>query len=407
MVAKLGFSLPIGPFHPALKEPIALKFEIEGERIVKVEPSLGHCHRGIEKLAENRTWFQFLFISEHVCGICSGAHQGCYAQLAERIYQIEPTPRGDFLRTWIWEWERIHSHLLWVGVLAHEMALDTLFMYTWRDRELVMDVFEKVSGRRVVYSFNTIGGVRRDVSEDVLKEIKKICDYLIERAKYYEKLISTDRTILARTRNVGYLSKNDAINLCAVGPTTRASGVKRDVRYEEPYSVYPESPFEIVVTEEGDAWAKTLVRIREIIVSAEICKWVCDNLPTGPIKKNIPPMKAPPPGEAISRVEAPRGELFYYGKSNGTPRPERLKIRTPTIANIPAVCKMLEGGYIADIPIAFASIDPCLACMDRVVFLDTKRDREFVMSWSELRRYARLWYKKHMNDPEIKSRWKI
>jgi NADH-quinone oxidoreductase subunit D len=390
----MTYNLYFGPIHPALKEPINFTFEIEGERIVNVKPNIGYNHRGLEKLLESKTWLQSGFVAEHICGICSGAHNGCCYQGVERIFGIEPPRRGLFIRTLVWELERIHSHLLWLGVMLHESGFDTVFMYCWRDRELTMDLFEEMSGRRVVYSMNTVGGVRRDITDSFLDKLKKYCNYLEERAKFYEDLITGDTTILARLQGVAPLSKSDAAGLSAVGPVARASGVKRDVRYEEPYAVYDESPFRIILREEGDALARTIVRIEEIKVSIDILRWIADKIPQGDYKIKFSPITKAPENKAISRIEAPRGELFYYFKSDGGTTPSRVKVRTPTFANILPVVKMLEGQYIADIPIAVASIDPCIACCERVTLIDRRTENTTIVTMDQLRSYSKKYYKK-------------
>jgi len=393
-----SFNVYIGPIHPALKEPIGFTFEVEGEKIVKANVNLGYNHRGIEKLLESKTWLQGAFVAEHVCGICSGAHHGCYCQGVEEVLDIEPPKRGLFIRTISWELERIHSHLLWLGVFFHESGFDTLFMYTWRDRERTMDLFEELSGRRVVYSLSTVGGARRDVSEAFLSKLKRQARYFRERADFYERLVLNDTTVLARFSNVGILSREDALALSAVGPTARASGVLKDVRYEEPYGIYEETPFRIITRREGDALAKTLVRIEEIKVSAEILEWMADHMPGGDVKVKIPPLAKAPPVEVISRVEAPRGELLYYFKSTGGTRPYRVKIRTPTLANILPIIKMIEGGYIADIPIVVASIDPCIACCERVTIVDKDKGEKKVIPKRELIRYSKEWFKRNLKE---------
>ncbi|MHA1617251.1 MAG: hydrogenase large subunit [Candidatus Njordarchaeales archaeon] len=392
----MSVKLPIGPIHPMLKEPINLTFYVEGEVVVDAEPNIGFVHRGIEKLAERKTWFQNLYLLEKVCGICSSAHQGCYAQGAEKIYEKEPPEKALYIRTLMWELERLHSHLLWLGVIMHEIGFDTLFMYTWKDREYVLDLVELISGRRVGYSISTIGGVRRDVTYEMLKKAMDVANYIAERAQFYEKVVLNERTVLDRTQGVGYLSKTDAIRLNTVGPTARASGVRRDVRQDMPYGVYEEAPFSIVVDTGCDVLARILVRIREMVISADVIKWIVFNMPkNGAINLKISPFMKPPENEAISRVEAPRGELFYYLKSNGSLNPERIKIRTPTLANIASVIHMVKGHYIADIPPIVAGIDPCMSCMDRVVIVDVNKEKKTVMSHEELHRYSLKWYKRN------------
>jgi len=391
----MSVRIPIGPIHPMLKEPINFVFYVEGETIVDAEPNIGFVHRGIEKLAETKTWFQNLYLLEKVCGICSSSHQGCYAQCAERIFEVEPPERALYIRTLMWELERLHSHLLWLGVIMHEIGFDTLFMYAWRDREKVLDLVEMISGRRVGYSINIIGGVRRDISYDMLVKAVEVANFIAERAEHYEKIILKEETVINRTQGVGYLSKADAIRLNAVGPTVRASGVKRDVRGNMPYGIYDETPFDIVIDDGCDVLARIIVRIREMVVSAEIIKWIAFQIPKSEdIKlKKITPFTKPPENEAVSRVEAPRGELFYYIKSNGSLNPERVKIRTPTLANIASIIHMVKGHYIADIPPIVAGIDPCMSCMDRVIIVDVNKEKKKVMTYDEIRRYSIKWYK--------------
>ncbi|HDJ66103.1 MAG TPA: NADH dehydrogenase subunit [Nitrososphaeria archaeon] len=383
----------IGPQHPALKEPERFILETEGEYVVDVKVRIGYIHRGIEKAMENRTYLQGLYLSERVCGICSDAHTTCYVQGVEELLGVEPPPRSRFIRVVVAELERIHSHLLWLGVAAHEIGFDTLFMYVWRDREVVMDLLELVSGNRVNYATNTIGGVRRDLNDERIQKIVKGLKILEERTKEYLKMIEKEQTVLKRTTNVGILSKSDAIKYGAVGPTTRASGVKRDVRADDPYAAYDEIPFNVIVEDGCDCLARIMVRGKEVLESINIIREALKRMPSGEIRVRVKPRI--PPAEALSRVEAPRGELLYYIRSNGTDKPERCKIRTPTLANIPALCKMLVGGYIADVPIVLAGIDPCFACMDRVLIVDREKKRADVWTLDMLRRYGREWYQRH------------
>ena len=285
------------------------------------------------------------------------------------------------------ELERIHSHSLWLGIAAHEIGFDTLFFYYWRDREVVMDLLESISGNRVHYAMNTIGGVRRDISPEKASMIKKGLDFLEERMKRYIEMMKTDQTVLKRTEGVGVLKRRDAIDLCAVGPTLRASGVKNDVRADDPYAAYDEIPFNVVTHDGGDVLSRILVRCEEILESIEITRYALDHMPEGMTRVRVP--MAVPPGETVSRVEAPRGELIHYAKSNGTARPERYKVRSPTLGNIPALCKMLIGCHVADIPIILAGIDPCFACMDRMTFIDLSNGDEWVWTMQELRRRYR------------------
>ena len=379
--------VPFGPQHPALKEPENFTFEIDGDIVVAVKPRIGYNHRGIEKAFEQRTYIQNLYLAERICGICSDAHTTCYTQAVESLLGVEAPPRARYIRVIVAELERIHSHSLWLGIAAHEIGFDTLFFYYWRDREVVMDLLESISGNRVHYAMNTIGGVRRDISPEKASMIKKGLDFLEERMKRYIEMMKTDQTVLKRTEGVGVLKRRDAIDLCAVGPTLRASGVKNDVRADDPYAAYDEIPFNVVTHDGGDVLSRILVRCEEILESIEITRYALDHMPEGMTRVRVP--MAVPPGETVSRVEAPRGELIHYAKSNGTARPERYKVRSPTLGNIPALCKMLIGCHVADIPIILAGIDPCFACMDRMTFIDLRNGDEWVWTMQELRRRYR------------------
>lgn len=376
--------VPFGPQHPALKEPENFLFEVDGETVVDVKPRLGYNHRGMEKAFELRTYIQNIYLAERICGICSDAHTTCYTQAIEELLNVEPPPRARYIRVIIAELERIHSHALWVGLAAHEIGFDTLFMYVWRDRETVLDMFEMISGNRIHYAMNTIGGVRRDIPAAMASKIGKGLDFLEKRLKYYLNVVQTEQTILKRTAGVGILKPKDAVNLCAVGPTLRASGIKNDVRSDDPYVAYDEIPFNVITHGGCDVLSRLLVRCEEMLESIKMIRYASDNMPDGIIRVQVP--KKVPQGEAVSRVEAPRGELIHYAKSNGTTKPERYKVRSPTLANIPALCKMLLGGYVADIPIVLAGIDPCFACMDRMAFVDTKKNKKWVWTMQQLRR---------------------
>jgi len=318
------------------------------------------------------------------------AHQLCYANNVEALLGIEAPPRAKYIRTIVAELERIHSHLLWVGVAGHEIGFDTLFMYTWQDREVALDLMERITGNRVLHATNGIGGVRRDITSDMIPHIKKGLAYLGERISYYRKIALSEKTIAKRTVGVGVLKTQDAIALCAVGPTARASNVKRDVRKYDPYSAYDEIPFDVVTNDGCDVAARILVRIDELEQSAKMLEYAVDKLPEGPIRVRAP--RSVPPGENVSIVEAPRGEDIHYCKSNGTDKPERYKIRAPTLANWASMKKMLIGGSMADVPIVLAAIDPCMSCTDRVAFLDAKSGKSWAWSCEQLKKYVEKRY---------------
>ncbi|RLE73027.1 MAG: NADH dehydrogenase subunit [Thermoprotei archaeon] len=396
----MSFYIPVGPQHPVHPEPLLMKFKVEGEQVIGVEINVSYTHRGIEKGLEYREYLKGIFLAERICGICNAAHTVCYTQNIEQLLGKEIPPRAKYLRLIVEELSRIHSHLLWLGLAAHQIGFETLFMYIWRDREKVLDLLETITGNRVVTSYNTIGGVRRDITPQIEQKIRKALDYLEERTKYYKKVIMEEPTILARTQNVGILKPSEAVELFAVGPVLRASGIKHDVRADDPYIAHDEVPFNVATYDTCDVYARILVRVDEVLECIEMIRYSLDHLPSGSYRLKIPVIIKPPPGESVSRVEAPRGELLHYVKSDGSPRPYRYKVRTPTLANIPATARMLTSRgdysvYIADIPIIFGSIDPCLCCTGRVMFVDIEKDKSWVWTYNELLKYSLERFEKH------------
>ena len=358
-------TIPIGPQHPALKEPASFDVTLEGERIVRMNTKVGYNHRGIEKACEQRSYINCLYLIERICGICSHSHATTFLQGVEEVAGLQVPKRAVYVRALIGELERIHSHLLWLGVAGHEIGFDTLLMYSWRDREVVMDLLAALTGNRVNYGINTIGGVRRDVSPEQVAEVLKGVDILEERTKYYIQLATEDATLASRLSGVGALSQADAARLGAVGPVARASNVDQDVRRDDPNGAYGELDFKVVTDTHCDVYGRVLVRVGELLESCKIIRQVVNNLPEGPIAVKAP--RKIPAGEAVTRYEAPRGEDLHYVRGNGTDKPERVKVRAPTLANVQAVAKMLENNYLADVPIVIAAIDPCFSCTDRMI----------------------------------------
>ena len=386
------FKIPIGPQHPALKEPEGFSVALKGEKILGVDIRLGYNHRGIEKAAEERTYIQDIYLIERVCGICSHSHSTCFVQAVEEIAGLAVPKRALYIRTIIAELERIHSHLLWLGVAGHEIGFDTLLMYSWRDREVVMDILAAITGNRVNYGMNTIGGVRRDISPEQSQDILKGLDILEERTKYYIEVATEETTIIKRLSGVGVLSREDVLLLDAVGPTARASGVKRDVRADDPYAAYGELDFNVITDDRCDVYGRTVVRVKELLESCKIIRQALKNLPEGPITVKAP--RKIPAGEALSRYEAPRGEDVHYVRANGTEKPERVKVRAPTLANVQAVKHMLRDRFLADMPIVIAAIDPCFSCTDRLIALKEQDcSKGKIISWPSLHAYSIEWHK--------------
>jgi ech hydrogenase subunit E len=384
------FVVQIGPQHPALKEPGHFEFTVDGEIVTNAAIRLGFVHRGIEKAAESRSYIQDLYLFERICGICSGIHSIVFSLGVEKLANVTVPPRAQYIRTIIAELERIHSHMLWLGVAAHEGGFDTLFMFSWRDRETVMDILEGITGNRVNYSANILGGVKCDISEKQIDQVRRGIDFLEERTKYYMKVVTTDETFLGRTRGVGTIPRLQAEALGTVGPTARASGVPDDIRADSPYLVYAEHPIKRQVAEAGDLEARFVVRLNELFDSYRLVRELLDHLPVGELTTRMP--RRIPEGETITRVEAPRGELFYYIKSNGTDTPERVKVRTPSLCNWSAITAVAVGHKLADMPMLLVSIDPCFSCNDRMVVIQDKSEAH-TWSWEELRRYGIERYK--------------
>ncbi len=379
------FVVPIGPQHPALKEPGHFEFTVDGEIVTGAAIRLGYVHRGIEKACEQRNWIQDLYLLERICGICSHAHASAYSLGVEKLAKVTVPPRAQAIRTLFMELERIHSHLLWLGVCAHEGGFDTLFMYSWRDRETVMDILENLSGNRVNYSANVLGGIKFDLDQKNSDAILKGIDFLEERTRYYLKVVTTDETFLGRTKHIGLMSLDQAERFDAIGPTGRASGLARDVRVDSPYAGYVDFPVQIVTETAGDLAARFVVRIRELFESYRLVREIIENLPDGDLTVRVP--RRIPEGEAISRVEAPRGELFYFLKSNGSDKPERVKVRTPSLCNWASVQNLAVGHNLADMPMLLAGIDPCFSCNDRSVTIRRAGESQ-LWSWEELRRFG-------------------
>mgnify|MGYP001109535224 CR=1 FL=1 len=359
----------IGPYRPQLVEPERFEVLVENGRIVDMNLELGYVHRGIEKLFTTKTYIQNLALAERICGICSGVQTLCYAQTVEGIMDVEVPDRARFLRVIYMELERLHSHYLWFGVLAHSLHEEETFLRIMAEREAIQDLLEYLTGNRLNYLINTIGGVRRDITPEkgekilrVLKRMKPLSNYLIS-------LLDDNGRLTSKTKEVGVLPKEKALELGAVGPVLRGSGIRSDIRKGDPYAAYKELDFEVVTEEDGDAHAKALVRAKETFESMKIIEQALDNLPDGDIavKLGEPLVK-----EEIGRVEAPRGELFYYIKSNGTNIPERVKVRTPSFANGFAIIEMLRGEPLQNARVVIESIDPCFACTDRMTVIDAK-----------------------------------
>lgn len=360
----MGYTIPIGPYHPALEEPIHAKLYTEGEIIQDADVFVGYNHRGIEKLAAEKNPIQTLVLVERVCGICSHSHPFTYAMACERLSEIEVPKRGQYIRVIMAELERLHSHYLWLGIACHIFGHDSLFMSIWDKREIVMNLLEEISGNRVNYGMVTIGGSRRDINDVQRKRVMSELDKLEAATISIRDLLVKDKSIARRTQNVGVLPTKDAIRMGAVGPHARASGMDIDVRRDAPYSSYEDFEFDIPVVDSGDVYARVVVRVLECVESIKIIRQAIDMLPEGKINNGNKLVKIAA-GEMIARHEAPRGQLIHKVVSNGGMLNQRVSIHVPTFKNAPTIPFMLRGNSIADAGLIIASIDPCFSCLDR------------------------------------------
>lgn len=353
--------LPFGPQHPVFPEPIHLHLVLEDEVVKEATPTLGFVHRGLEKLVDLRDFTQMVQVCERVCGICSTIHGQCYCQAIETIMNLQVPPRAKFLRVIFAEIHRIQSHLLWMGLFADAFGFESLFMACWRIREKVMDINEATAGSRVIPSVNVIGGVKTDLTPEKGQWVLAQLAEVEKELKALEKVILNDYSVQKRTRGKGILTREKALELGAAGPTLRASGVSQDMR-QLGYAAYGELGFEPIVALDGDAYSRSRVRFLETFQAAELVREAFSKLPAGDIQVKV---KGTPRGETVDRVEQPRGELLYYVKASGEKHLDRLRIRTPTFANIPALLTMLPGVELADVPVIVLSIDPCVSCTER------------------------------------------
>ncbi len=358
--------IPIGPYHPLQEEPELFKLYCEGEIVKDVKWETGYNHRGIEKLSESKTFDQVFFLVERICGICSTSHPFAFANCMEEIGNIEIPNRAKYIRSIIGELERLHSHLLWVGLAGHFLGYNTVFMWAWKYREPVLDLFELITGNRNSYAMFKIGGVRRDIENSKIDKITEILDLIKKKTDMLVGAVMDDPVIHARTKGVGILTKEDIINYGAVGPTARASGVDIDVRRDDPYAAYPLVNWKVITATAGDVFAKVQVRLLEMYESISIIEQCLEGLKKEKEGETEVKIKAIPEGMGTGHAEAPRGEVFHFVKTNGSNYPERHKIRAPSYVNIATFKKSCIGQTISDATISLAAVDPCYCCTERL-----------------------------------------
>jgi len=357
--------IPIGPYHALQEEPEFLKVHVEGERVVHLDIELGYNHRGIEKLSESKDFEETIFLVERICGICSTSHPIACVQAIEEAGAIEVPERALYIRSTIAELERLHSHLLWLGLAGHFLGFNTLWMWAWRYREDLLGILELITGNRNHYGMMKPGGVRHDIRPDDVPAMLRMLDGLKGPIDMFRGAVLDDPLLHARTRGVGVLTRQQAIDFGALGPTARASGVDIDVRRDHPHAAYGLVDWKVITAENGDVFDKTVVRILEMFESIRIIEQCLDRLKTttGPIDSNPSHVES---GDGIGHYEAPRGEVFHYIRSDGSNRPVRHKVRAPSFMNVPTNTVTVLGSTVADATIILAAVDPCYCCTERM-----------------------------------------
>lgn len=360
------FVLNFGPQHPSTHGVFRMRVTLDGEVVTNVEPMFGYLHRGIEKLVEGRTYHQIIPVTDRLDYTASMSNNIAYVSAVEKLAGIKVPERAQYIRVILAEMQRIAAHQLAVGAFTNDCGcFFTPFLYMWREREKIVDLFDMVSGQRLTYNYMRIGGVSHDVKPEFLDGlavfVNKMPDYIDE----YDRLLAENEILLARSKGVGILSKEMAVNCSISGPVLRASGVKWDLRRADPYLVYDRFDFEIPTGTVGDCYDRYRVRIEEMRQSVRIIKQALEHLPAGPVKTDLPAVIYPPEGEAYAHIESPKGELGFYLVSRGDVSPYRMHIRPPTLINLTALRDMIIGWKVADAIVIFGSIDICLGEVDR------------------------------------------
>jgi len=360
------FVINVGPQHPSTHGVFRMRVTLDGEVIVDMEPVLGYLHRGIEKLAEGRTYTQNIPFTDRLDYLASMTNNLAYAMAVEKLAGIAVPERAEYLRVIMSELQRIASHLVGVGSFLNDCgAFMTPFLYMFREREKILDLFEMVCGQRLTYNYIRIGGVSYDIPEEFLPALDKFVREMPGFIDEYDQLLAENEILLARAKGVGILPKELAINTSASGPVLRASGVKWDIRKADPYSVYDRFEFDIPTGSTGDCYDRYRLRIQEMRQSVRIIKQAAEQLPQGEVLTRVPLRLRPPAGEAYGHIEGPKGELGFYLVSDNSVTPYRFHVRAPTLINLTALRDMMIGWKVADAVIIFGSIDICLGEVDR------------------------------------------
>jgi len=359
------FIVNMGPQHPSTHGVLRLLLKMKGEFIEDLIPDVGFLHRSIEKIAENRTYAQFMIFTDRIDYCASMPCNLAWAIAIEKLAQIEIPERAQYLRVIMTELNRIASHLIWLGTMSLDLGAITPFLYAFRERERILDMFEMTCGQRLTYTYMRIGGVSKDIPAEFYQRCKDFTKDFRKKVDDYEAILTYNPIFLSRTKDVAILTIEDGINYGASGPTIRASGHNFDLRKDHPYSSYDKFNFEVPLGKNGDVWDRYIVRIHEMRQCCEIIDQAVEGLPEGPLKAKVPTMFKPKAGEVFARIEAPRGEMGYYIISDGTTKPYRVKIRTGSFSHVQLMRPLCKGWKIADLVAIFGSLDIILPEVDR------------------------------------------
>jgi len=355
----------MGPQHPSTHGVLRVKLKLDGERVVGSECVIGYLHRGVEKIAENRTYQQFAPYVDRMDYVAAVGNGLGYCEAVEKLLVAEAPPRARVIRTILTELQRIASHLLWLGTHALDIGALTPLFYCMREREEVLKIFEKYCGARLTTHAFRIGGLQYEAYDNLEKDVERFCKDFESRIQQYSDLLTGNSIWIGRTRNVGLLNSADCIALGASGPVLRASGVKWDLRKAMPYAAYDQYKFEIPVGTRGDTYDRYMVRIEEMRQSRLICLQAIENIPTGPIMARVGKVLKPPAGEVYHAIEGPKGILGYYIVSDGSIQPYRVRIRPPSFINLQALDKMIRGHLVTDVVAIIGTLDIVLGEVDR------------------------------------------
>jgi NADH-quinone oxidoreductase subunit D len=355
----------MGPQHPATHGVLRVILKLDGEKVLGTECVIGYLHRGVEKIAEHRTYAMFNPYVDRMDYVAAVSNGLGYCEAVEKLLNIEAPPRANFIRVILTELNRIASHQLWLGTHALDIGAITPLFYTFRDREEILKIFEKFCGARLTTHAFRIGGCQYETYDGFERDVKNFCSFVAPKIDEYEELLTTNRIWLERTKGIGYLSASDCVALGVTGPVLRASGTKWDLRRAQPYAAYKEFDFEIPTGQHGDTYDRYIVRMQEMRQSLRIIQQAVEGLPEGPIMAKIPKVVKPTPGEIYHSIEAPKGELGYFIVSDGSTQPYRIRVRPPSFVNLQALDQMVRGQLVADVIAVIGTLDIVLGEVDR------------------------------------------